>query len=188
MSGRMKKNLPRVDHFKLLCDFGELNWIFTDSNDIDTFLHKIVTMVCRHMHAGACTIFLYNEDTGELVLRATDGFSRECVGKVKFKLGEGLTGHSLEELKPVCVDVAKEHPRFKYVEEIDDGRYESYLAVPIIRGISRIGVITIHREKEKPFNRMDIQTLNAIASQLANILENTRIITHSFPESVSTPN
>lgn len=187
MSGKMKKDSSRVDHFKLLCDFGELNWIFADSNDIDTFLHKIVTMVCRHTYAGACTIFLYNEDTGELVLRATEGFTRECVGKVKFKLGEGLTGYSLEELKPVCVDVAKDHPRFKHVEEIDDGRYESYLAVPIVRGISRIGVITIHRKKEKPFNRMDTQALNAIASQLANILENTRIITHSFPESIITP-
>ena len=29
------------DHLKLLCDFGELNWIFAGSRNIDSFLHKI---------------------------------------------------------------------------------------------------------------------------------------------------
>jgi len=176
MSAEAKRAVGKVDHFKLLCDFGELNWIFTDMQDIDDFLHKICAMVSKHMQAGACTIFLYDEKSDELVLRAAEGFSQGSIGHIRLKRGEGLTGHSLEELRPVCRQQANRDPKFKYVADLDEEHYEAYLAVPIVRGIAPIGVLTVHREQEKPFSDTDIQALSAVASQLANILESTRLL------------
>ena len=80
-----------IDHFKLLCDFGELSWLFSESADIDSFLHRVVAMVARHMNAAACTVFLYDAEAEELVLRATEGMSQECVGSIRLEMGEGLT-------------------------------------------------------------------------------------------------
>jgi phosphotransferase system enzyme I (PtsP) len=172
----------QTDHFKLLCDFGELNWIFSDSSDIDSFLHKIVTMVARHTEADACTIFLYDEEKEVLVLRAMEGLRHKTVGKISLKLGEGLTGLSLKELKPICVEEAPKHPNFKYIKEIDEEQFESFLSVPILRGIAKIGVITLHRGAKRYFNDQDIQALQAIASQLANIIENARLFMEVSPK------
>jgi phosphotransferase system enzyme I (PtsP) len=177
-----ERNSKTVDHFKLLCDFGELNWIFKDTGDIDSFLHKIVTMVSRHMGASACTIFLYDDDAEELVLKATEGLNPDCVGKIRLKVGEGLTGLSLKQLKPVCVKEPTKHPKFKFVEEIDEEKYNAFLSVPITRGISKIGVLTLHKEKGDVFSDQDVRAINVIASQLANIIENAGLLLQFSPK------
>ena len=134
------------------------------------------------MSAAACTIFLYDSETEELVLRATEGMSQDCVGKIKLKVGEGLTGLSLQELRPICVTDPANHPNFKRFEQIDEASYESFLSVPLTRGISRVGVLTLHTLKGRVFSKEDVQALNAIASQLANILENAALFSHPVAE------
>ncbi len=180
-------NSKAVDHFKMLCDFGELNWIFKDSGDIDSFLHKIVTMVAWHMRASACTIFLYDNEVEELVLKATHGLNPECVGKIRLKMGEGLTGLSLKELKPICVTDPMHHPNFKVVNDIDEERYDAFLSVPITRGISKVGVLTLHKEKGDAFSEQDVTAINAIASQLANIIESAGLLLQVNPRTRSHP-
>ena len=186
MGSEGKNNSRAVDHFKLLCDFGELNWIFKETGDIDSFLHKIVAMVARHMGASACTVFLYDNETEELVLKATQGFNPDCVGKIRLKVGEGLTGLSLKELKPVCVTDPTHHPNFKVIDNIDEERYGAFLAVPITRGISKVGVLSLHKEKGDAFSEQDVTAINVIASQLANIIESASLLlqltSHTRPQ------
>ncbi len=172
MGSKGKKNSKAVDHFKLLCDFGELNWIFKETGDIESFLHKIVAMVARHMGASACTVFLYDNETEELVLKATQGLNQDCVGKIRLKVGEGLTGLSLKELKPVCVTDLTHHPNFKVIGNIDEERYDAFLSVPITRGISKVGVLTLHKEKGDAFSEQDVPERYVIPAQLENINEN----------------
>lgn len=165
-----------MDHIKLICDIGELNEVFTDSKSIEAFLQKIVNMVARHMRAAVCSVYLYQEDRNELVLRATKGLKAESVNTVRLKLGEGLTGLSLKEMRPVYEKVARDNPRFKPVPGISEEKYDAFLAVPIVRGILKIGVLVIQREKSREFKDKDIATLKAVASQLANLLENARLL------------
>jgi phosphotransferase system enzyme I (PtsP) len=161
---------------QLLCDIGELSWIFNDSRDLKTFLQKIVIMVANHMRAEVCSIYLYNEEAGELVLTATKGLNPDYVGLVKLGKGEGLTGLALEELRPIAERTARLHPKFKRFEGLDEERYESFLGVPILRGPTGIGVLVIQRQREEEFEKDDIQALQAVASQLANIIENTKLL------------
>ena len=72
-----------MDHVKLLCNFSEISWLFSDSTDIKAFLHKIVTMVGDHMRADVCSIYLYDEEEQALVFRATKGLNPEAVDTLK---------------------------------------------------------------------------------------------------------
>ena len=142
----------------------------------EEFLQKIVTIVAAHMQADVCSIYLYDEEKEELVLKATTGLHPDSVERVKLSLGEGLVGLALQELQPVCEPVASASPHFKFFPGILEEHYEAFLVVPILRGARRIGALTVQRGQECPFGDQDIMALRAVASQLANIIENARLL------------
>ena len=165
-----------TDRYKLLCDFGELSWIFSHSQDIESFLNEIVRLVSRHMLADACSIFLWETESEELVMRATIGLSPKSIGRVRLKAGEGLAGLALKESRPISVREASKHPQFKFFPDINEENYDAFLAVPILRGIEKIGVLTVRRSRKNPFEEENVQALRVIATQLANIIENARLL------------
>jgi len=165
-----------MDNEQLLYDISQLNELFRDSTSIQNLLDKTVAMVASHTNSDVCSVYLYNNDNHELVLRATRGLHPDSVGRVKLKLGQGLTGLALQELRPICEKDAIHNPNFKFFPGIFEERYECFLAVPIVRGIWKIGVLVLQRQKGRYFNDSDITALEAATSQLANIIENARFL------------
>lgn len=163
------------DHAKLICDIGELSDIFHDAPSMEAFLQRIVDLIAEHMASDVCSIYLYYEDRNELVLKATKGLNPDSVNNVKMKLGEGLTGKALKELRPICEGEASQTPGFRFFPGIGEERFESLLAVPIMRGNIRIGAIVIQSEKKDYFTEDDIYVFRAITSQLANTIETAKL-------------
>ncbi|MEI6438258.1 MAG: phosphoenolpyruvate--protein phosphotransferase [Candidatus Omnitrophota bacterium] len=164
------------DHSKLICDISELTTLFTDTSNLDSFLQKIVEMIALHMNADVCSVYLYYDDVDELVLKATRGLQSDSIGKVKMKLGEGLTGKALQELRPVCEGNARAHPSFRLFSGIGEEKFSSFLAVPILRGQNRIGAMTLQSEKKDHFTPEDVNIFRAVTSQLANTIEMAKLL------------
>ena len=160
----------------MLYDISELNNLFRESASIQNLLDKTVEMVASHTGSDVCSVYLYNNETSELVLSATRGLNPDSVGNVRLRLGQGLTGLALREMRPVCERDAASNPNYKFFPGINEERYDCFLAVPIARGISKIGVLVLQREKGKMFSDSDITALEAAASQLADIIENARFL------------
>ncbi|MDP8212323.1 MAG: phosphoenolpyruvate--protein phosphotransferase [Candidatus Zapsychrus exili] len=184
----MKKN--KRDQIKLICDVGELCGPFCDSTSLEEFLQKIVEMIAHHMKSDVCSVYLFYDDTQELILKATKGLNQDFIGNVKLKLNEGLTGLALKELRPICERNASQNSNFRYFPGLGEERYESFLVVPIVRGKNRIGAIVIQNTIKDYFSDEDIKALQAITSQLANTIEMTRFImsleeTHESRKAVS---
>jgi phosphotransferase system, enzyme I, PtsP len=121
--------------FNLLCDLSALSDILSESSDIENFLQRTANMVAHHMEADVCSIYLYDEIANDLVLRATIGLNPEAVGKIRMKPGEGLVGTTYERLLPIREASAGSNPKFRYFEEADEEKFESFLSVPIQRGV-----------------------------------------------------
>ncbi|MFP4354557.1 MAG: phosphoenolpyruvate--protein phosphotransferase [Phycisphaerae bacterium] len=164
------------DILGLLCDVGELSARLAGSADLQAFLQQIVEMVAGHLHSDVCSIYLYEEDTEQLVLRATKGLNSEGINNVRLSLEEGLVGMSLRQLRPIRELCASANPNFKAIEGINEEPYESYLAVPILKGVERIGVLVVQREQRNSFSEQDIMALRATASQLASAIETARVL------------
>jgi len=111
-----------------------------------------------------------------LVLKATKGLSPSSIGKIKLKLGEGLSGIALKEMRPICERNASKNIGYRHFEGSGEERYESFLAVPILHGQVRIGVMVIQNVKTNYFTDDDIKALMAIASQMANTIEMAKIL------------
>jgi phosphotransferase system enzyme I (PtsP) len=166
---------PR-EHLNLLCDISDLSALLAGSADIEMFLQETVKLVARHLQAQVCSIYLLDEEAGELILRATVGLNPRAVGRVRMKPGEGLVGTALEEGRPIREGAASRNPRFKYFAETDEDPFESLLAVPIQRGTERVGVLVVQHTTPDCFDDMDTQALRASASQLAGAIENARLL------------
>lgn len=164
------------DHTKLICDIGELSAIITDASDLDAMLQKIVDTAAIHMQADVCSVYLFDEEHHELVLRATRGLLPSSVGKVRLSPGEGLTGLAFSERRPVCEADAPKHPNYRYFPGIGEEPYRSFVAVPILRGRRPIGAMTLESKQPGHFSAEDVQVFRAITMQLATTIEMARLL------------
>lgn len=160
----------------MICSVSELASLFHQGQDIKGFLSQVVQIISRHMQADVCSIYLFDEQRDLLMLEATAGLNPDLVGKLTLSSGEGLTGLALKELRPIREGRGSDNPYFKFVPESGEDRLESFLAVPIIRGIRRVGVLVLQDEKSSRFSKSDALALKAIASQLASTLENAQLL------------
>jgi phosphotransferase system enzyme I (PtsP) len=163
-------------HLNLLCDIGELSALLAGSENIENFLQRIVEMVARHMNADVCSIYLLDEKSNELVLKATLGLNPEAVGQIRLKIGEGLVGTTLQKLEPIKEGLASCHPKFKYFREACEDSFDSFLAVPVRRGVEKIGVLVVQHQERDYFDEIDTLAMRAIAAQLAGAVGNARLL------------
>src|SRR5258708_3282822 len=72
-------------------------------------LQSLCTRIARVPSVDVCSIYLRElvdaptnrRIAGDLVLRATSGYSLDAIGRVRMRVGEGLTGFAVECLRPV---------------------------------------------------------------------------------------
>jgi phosphotransferase system, enzyme I, PtsP len=160
----------------MICDVAELSSLFEKSSNLDDFLQAAVSTVAYHMQAAVCSIYLYDDSTRTLTLRATQGLSEDAVGKVQLRLGQGIAGLALKELRSICAGRASKNPSFLPITGIGEEKYEAFLAVPIRRQLKRVGVLTVQDPQPDYFNESDEQALRAIAGQLATVIENAGLL------------
>ena len=160
----------------MICDIAELSSLFEKSSSLDDFLQSAVSVVAWHMQAAVCSIYIYDDKERMLTLRATQGLSPVAVGKVQLRLGQGLTGLALKELRAIREGHGARSPKFQPVKGINEERYEAFLAVPIRRGLTRVGVLVVQDTQPDYFDEKDEQALKAIAAQLATVIENANLL------------
>lgn len=166
----------RKDNVDLICNIGELAGLFEKSSSLEDFLQTVVSIVAYHMRAAVCSVYLYEDDKQDLVLTATQGLSADSIGKVRLKLGEGLTGAALKELRPIREGSGSRNPNFKFIPGILEEKFEAFLAVPILRGLTRVGVLVLQDPVTDYFDENDTKALQAIAAQLATTIENAKLL------------
>jgi len=160
----------------MICDVAELTSLFEKSSGLDDFLQSAVSTVAYHMQAAVCSIYIYDDSARMLTLRATQGLSPDAVGKVQLRLGQGIAGLALKELRSICTGCAANSSSFQPVDGIGEEKYEAFLAVPIRRQLKRVGVLTVQDTQADYFDEADEQALKAIAAQLATVIENADLL------------
>jgi glycogen phosphorylase len=133
-------------------------------------LMNLVALIAKRFHTDVCSAYLLEPDRANLVLAATVGLRRECVGNLRMAVHEGLTGLVAEQVQPVSVSQVKNHPRFKYFRDAGEDAYQSFLGVPLIdRGILQ-GVLVVQTIEARVFSSEEIRTLTEAAIQVAPVL------------------
>jgi putative methionine-R-sulfoxide reductase with GAF domain len=145
------------------------------SPDLDAVLAGIVDVLTEATGCHAC--FVYMRDGEVLRLRAASGAYAGLAGSVHMGLGEGLTGWVARNNRPAFIrDNAMEDPRFKYVPELEEERFQSMVAVPTTgRSGDVIGVIVLHTVAPREFDEATLDFLVHASSLVSGAIENARL-------------
>ena len=164
------------DNVDLICDIGELAGLFERTQSLADFLQKVVSIIAYHMKAAVCSVYLFDDKTQEVVLSATQGLNPEFIGQARLKLGEGIVGQALAEFRSIREGKGTQNPHFKFIPGLNEEQYNAFLAVPLVRGLTRVGVIAVQDPVPNYFGENDEKALRAIAAQLASTIENAKLL------------
>ncbi|HXG76150.1 MAG TPA: GAF domain-containing protein [Gaiellaceae bacterium] len=145
--------------------------------ELKEVLRAIVRLLSEASGVHACFVYLVEDDGARLVLRAASPPYGRQVGKVALERGEGLAWWAAERGEPAFIrEGALSDPRVKYVPELEEERFQSLLAVPILgRTGEAIGVIMAHTEAPREFSDGEVDFLVTSASLVAGAIENARL-------------
>ena len=143
--------------------------------DLETILRGTVRLLTEATGCHAC--FIYFVESDRLVLRAASNVYAHLEGTVSLPGDKGLAGWVASTRRSAFIkENALEDPRVVYVPEMEEERFQSMVSVPVLaRAGDVIGVINLHTEAPREFDRDDLEFIEHTASLVAGAIENARL-------------
>jgi GAF domain-containing protein len=147
------------------------------SLDLGEVLRAVVRLLSEASAVHACFVYLVEDGGERLVMRAAAKPYGHLVGRIALERGDGLAWWALERKEPGFIrDDALADPRFKYVPELAEEKFQSLVSIPILaRDGNAIGAISLHTEAPREFTEAEVDFLVSSASLVAGAIENARL-------------
>jgi GAF domain-containing protein len=136
-------------------------------------LQSIVDVARAIFDARASSIFLLDEDAGELVLEAVSGEGQEDLVGMRFPSSAGIAGWVLVTRQPLVLDDVTQDPRHaRNVAERTGYVPKKLMAVPLLHEERTLGVLyVLDRNDEAAFTLREMDLLALFAAQAGVGLE-----------------
>lgn len=130
-------------------------------------LGEILGVAVQVSECDACLVYLLDANTQEIVLRASQLPHAKALGKLRMKMGEGITGWVAEHKSVVALSSnAGRDPRFKKFPSLIEDTYEAFISVPLVSGGDIVGVINVHYRTQREHDAELIAMLSFIGEQM----------------------
>ncbi|MDX2225847.1 MAG: SpoIIE family protein phosphatase [Verrucomicrobiae bacterium] len=156
-----------------------INAVINAEDDFDRLMNGVLTAAKEVMTCEIGTLFLAEEETGDLILSAasTRREVRQEVQRLRVPKGQGISGWSFAHRQSVLVRDAQNDPRFyRKADEKSGFVTRSVLTVPLITRDRCIGVLQALNPEDRPFfEEFEMPVFEAYAAMAATALENLRL-------------
>ena len=143
--------------------------------DLDTTLDLIARKTTEIMGVDSCAIYLLDADDTTLRLRASTGLARRALGLATLQVGEGMTGYAVVQNRPVYAADAQHDPHFKWLDDTEERRFRSLLAVPLVLNDRPIGALNVQTAAARDYTAEEIDLLSLVADLAAGALVKARL-------------
>lgn len=126
--------------------------------------------------ADVVSLYLLEGDGDHLVMRGNVGFPLGARGNVRLAVGEGITGMSVECMRPISVIGAPNHERYRRFPELGEDRFPVFLAVPIVGHARAIGALVVQRAGREAFAPHDIDLIVALTAPIAAAIRGADVL------------
>ena len=171
------RTIKRIEEITLLY---EISKALNEHLDLRKSLYKVLEILSSSMNMVRGTVTILNPVRNEINIEVAHGISKSAMSRVKYKLGEGITGRVIETGKGIAIPKISDEPLFldrtasrkaRQVEEF------SFICVPVKKGKQVIGALSVDR----PFDESYIlkegkKLLSVVATMIAQHVINIEII------------
>jgi len=161
---------------KELAILNELSTLINSTMSSSKVMERVVAESVKAINATQGTIHLLDKDKTELdpfrtYIRKAD----ETDPTDKFRLDQELSGWMMMNRKPLLINDFQNNKQF-FNREAGDIKIRTLLTVPLICKGELIGVLNLFNKKnDDGFSENDQRLLSIIASQSAQVIENSRL-------------
>ncbi len=135
----------------------------------------IVSRIAEQLNCTHCTLFLSQEEKGELLLipQKTHGVRPQIMER-RFKPGEGLAGWVFQHGESLVLPDVRQDRRFSPARDVREAP-RSMLVAPVKIGGQTIGVISADQDQYDWFSEDGRRWVDTLAKQAAIAIENARL-------------
>jgi len=150
----------------------EINRFLNTEGNLETLYQTILEKSAEFVEAERASLMIYNESTGELLIKVAKGINKEIIEHLKIKVGEGIAGGVYKEGKPLLVrDLVTELKK----ERGNGYKSNSFISVPLKSDKRVLGVLNFaDKISRKYFNEEDLEFLLSLVPYFALAIERTR--------------
>ena len=135
-------------------------------------LYKVLDILSNSMNMVRGTITILNPMRNEIRIEVAHGLTRNAMERVKYKLGEGITGRVIETGEAVSIPKISEEPLFLdrtgSRKKRKDGD-QSFICVPVKKGKQVIGALSVDRPFDETYSlQSGEKLLSVIATMIAS--------------------
>ena len=163
------KPTERIENISLLY---EITKALNEHLDLKRSLYKVLDILASSMEMVRGMITLLDPLRNEIHIEVAHGISRSTIERVRYKLGEGITGQVIETGKAVAIARISEEPRFldrTASRRRQETREISFFCVPIKKGNQVIGALSVDRPYDEDYPLDDgRRLLSVIATMIAS--------------------
>ncbi len=169
--------MKRIEEVTLLY---EISKALNEHLELRKSLYKVLDILSNSMYMIRGTVTLLDPLRNEINIEVAHGLPRTAVEKVKYKLGEGITGRVIETGKPVAIPRISEEPEFldrTATRKSKQDQERSFICVPISKGNQVIGALSVDRSFDQSYALKDGQKLlSVVATMIAQHVINLETI------------
>jgi Nif-specific regulatory protein len=137
--------------------------------DLKKSLYKVMDILSSSMNMVRGTITILNPMRNEINIEVAHGLPRNAMQRVKYKLGEGITGRVIETGKAVAIPKISEEPLFldrTGSRKKKKGQDHSFICVPVKKGKQVIGALSVDRPFDESYSLKSGQKLLAVVATM----------------------
>ena len=150
--------------------------VFNSSLDLDQVLVTILEAVRRLLNVVACSVWMVDPSTDELLCQQVVGPQSETVRGWRLSPGEGFAGWVAQSGKSLIVpDVRADARHFSYLDQLTGLALRSILSVPLRARGCVIGVLQVVDTELGRFKPAESTLVESLAASAAIAVENARL-------------
>jgi Nif-specific regulatory protein len=142
------------------------------SLDLRDVVSPVLEALSRHMNMQYGTLTLLNRKTGDILIEAAHGLSAQQARRVRYKLGEGVTGKVVQSGQPAVIPRTSESPDFLNRTERGKRPDTSFICVPITVGKEVVGALSVDQPYREDHDLAgDVRLLTIVGSMIAQAVK-----------------
>ncbi len=147
------------------------------SPEVGPLAANTARLIVEATATDVCFVHVLDDTGTSLTLAGATPPLDEEVGKIRLRLGEGVTGWVASHRQPVVIAEDKEEdPRYRYFPELHGREFTSMASVPMASAPGGlVGVLNVHNRIRRDFSERDIRLLTSIGSLVAGALHQARL-------------